>query len=90
MAVEQSWQEEAACRSEDPELFFPLGEEGEGNADQIARAKAVCFRCPVASSCLDWALRGRIPHGIFGGLTPSERKKLHLRLKGEQTVLTTV
>jgi WhiB family redox-sensing transcriptional regulator len=90
MAVQQLWQEEAACQSEDPELFFPLGEYGDGNAAQIAQAKAICFGCPVASSCLDWALRGKIPHGIFGGLTPSERKKLRLRLEMEQTVLTAV
>ena len=90
MAVEQTWQEEAACQSEDPELFFPLGEDGDGNVVQIARAKAVCFNCPVASSCLDWALRGKIPDGIFGGLTSPERKKLRLRLEAGQAVLTTV
>jgi WhiB family redox-sensing transcriptional regulator len=69
------WQESAACRLEDPELFFPKS--GVGRAEQIARAKAVCARCPVQVRCLDLALRsGRPAYGIFGGMTESERREL--------------
>lgn len=84
MAVTQDWQAEAACRDEDPDLFFPLGEDGEANERQTAQAKAVCYGCPVASACLDWALRGKIPQGIYGGMTPVERARLLRRMAEEQ------
>ncbi|MEV6912311.1 WhiB family transcriptional regulator [Amycolatopsis sp. NPDC051071] len=65
---------EAACRGEDPELFFPVTETGPG-ARQVTRAKAVCARCPVTSACLAYALDNGLAHGVFGGLTGSERRR---------------
>ncbi|KFU75444.1 transcription factor WhiB [Amycolatopsis lurida] len=64
---------DAACRGEDPELFFPVTETGPG-ARQAARAKAVCARCPVTSACLAYAVENGLAHGVFGGLTGSERR----------------
>jgi WhiB family redox-sensing transcriptional regulator len=69
------WREHAACRDEDPELFFPLSEMGPG-ARQADEAKAVCARCPVREQCLEYALDNGLDHGIFGGLTESERRRL--------------
>ncbi|KAA9161342.1 WhiB family transcriptional regulator [Amycolatopsis acidicola] len=69
------WQHRAACRDEDPELFFPVSEMGPG-ARQVAQAKAVCARCPVRAECLSSALDAGLDYGIFGGLTGSERRKL--------------
>ncbi|HET6286049.1 MAG TPA: WhiB family transcriptional regulator [Amycolatopsis sp.] len=66
---------EAACRGEDPELFFPVTETGPG-ARQAARAKAVCARCPVISACLAFAVDNGLAEGVFGGLTRSERRRL--------------
>jgi WhiB family transcriptional regulator, redox-sensing transcriptional regulator len=67
-----SWRLAAACRSADPELFFPLS--GSGKAlEQIAEAKVICAGCPVRRQCLEFALRTR-PHGIWGGLTEVERR----------------
>lgn len=67
------WREQAACRSEDPELFFPLG-----NSDpaliQTERAREVCRRCPVAAACLTWAVDNDIPDGIWGGMSEQERR----------------
>lgn len=80
MAVQTEWQAKAACRGVDPELFFPVGEVGVANEAQIAQAKAYCHSCPVASTCLDYALRGKIPQGIFGGFTAGEREKLLRRM----------
>ncbi|GAB2750048.1 hypothetical protein GCM10027174_25730 [Salinifilum aidingensis] len=72
------WRERAACRDEDPELFFPISEVGLG-AKQVDRAKAVCGRCPVASECLADALSNGLDFGIFGGMTPRERRSLSRR-----------
>ncbi|HLU54070.1 MAG TPA: WhiB family transcriptional regulator [Pseudonocardia sp.] len=69
------WRLAAACRDHDPELFFPLSEVGPG-ARQVERAKAVCAGCPVRSECLDYALAAGLDHGIFGGMTETERRVL--------------
>lgn len=91
MTIDVDWQAEAACREGtgiSPELFFPLAEVGPRNERQIAEAKAVCFGCSVAASCLDYALRERIPEGIFGGLTAAERAKLLRRMAEVQAATT--
>ncbi|MBA3905623.1 MAG: WhiB family transcriptional regulator [Pseudonocardiales bacterium] len=69
------WRTRAACRSADPELFFPTAEAGPVYDAQVAVAKAVCAGCPVRVECLDEALL-RIPEGIAGGLTPEERRRM--------------
>jgi hypothetical protein len=33
----------------------------------IARAKAICAKCPVAEQCLDAAISGAEPWGVWGG-----------------------
>jgi WhiB family redox-sensing transcriptional regulator len=69
------WRHRAACREEDPELFFPIGTSGPALL-QITEAKAVCRRCPVNSECLDWALTTGQDAGISGGTTPDERRAM--------------
>ena len=73
-----SWRESAACRSYDPELFFPIGKAGPALA-QVQRAKAVCARCPVRLRCLIFALDTRQQYGIWGGYDEDERRDLHHR-----------
>lgn len=73
--VTSEWWERAACRDEDPELFFPVSAIGPG-ARQVEEAKAVCARCPVASQCLSFAMDNGLNYGIFGGLTGDERQEL--------------
>jgi len=69
------WRQRAACRDEDPELFFPVSDTGPG-ARQAEQAKAICARCPVRELCLDYALDSGLDHGIFGGTTETERREL--------------
>lgn len=71
----RDWRTQAACRNEDPELFFPVGTTGLAIA-QAEEAKAVCARCPVRVHCLDWALSARPEQGVWGGFTEDERNKL--------------
>lgn len=71
----RDWRESAACRDEDPELFFPVATLGQEFEAQAAQAKKVCRRCPVRAACLAEALT-RIPCGIAGGLTEDERRAL--------------
>ncbi len=77
-----SWQRYSLCRSEDPELFFPVGDAGPA-LRQIAEAKAVCERCPVRSLCLDWALSHQEDAGVWGGRSEQERRVIRRRLARE-------
>lgn len=65
----------AACRDDDPELFFVAGDEdARANKAQVTEAKKVCATCRVRSACLDWAIESGQDVGIWGGLTPRERR----------------
>ena len=75
-ARDTSWQDRAACLDEDPELFFPPGNEWKGHEAQEAEAKAVCNRCPVLAQCREKALADGDFEGIRGGMTGEERKAL--------------
>jgi WhiB family redox-sensing transcriptional regulator len=50
--------------------------------DDIARAKAICRRCPVVTPCLEGATARREPWGVWGGqlfldgkILPFKRKR---------------
>jgi WhiB family redox-sensing transcriptional regulator len=75
LTAEQDWRSAAACRSADPELFFPVSAFGQA-LKQVAEAKVICARCPVRRQCLAFALRTRQAHGIWGGLTEEERASI--------------
>jgi WhiB family redox-sensing transcriptional regulator len=72
------WRHRAACREEDPELFFPIGNTGPALL-QIDQAKAICRRCPVAEPCIAWALETGQDSGVWGGLSEDERRALKRR-----------
>ncbi|MFO8076455.1 MAG: WhiB family transcriptional regulator [Egibacteraceae bacterium] len=74
----REWQHHGSCRHADAELFFPPFEVESTGARHAreAAAKAVCAECPVLEQCRDWVLAVDEPHGIWGGLTESERRDL--------------
>lgn len=74
----RGWQLEAACRGVDATLFFAPNyfERREEKDGREAKAKVICARCPVRDPCLEYALRTRDPHGIWGGLNELERRRL--------------
>lgn len=73
--VVESWRRSAACRGENPELFFPIGTGGPA-ARQIEQAKEICRRCPVVAQCLESALANGEDEGIWGATTPEERRMI--------------
>lgn len=75
-ASEMGWLGSAACRSRDPELFFPVSPTGPAAERQVADAKTVCATCPVRAECLEFALRTRQVHGVWGGLSEQELRLL--------------
>ncbi|MGC0373215.1 WhiB family transcriptional regulator [Streptomyces sp. SAI-229] len=74
-----NWRERAACRTEDPDLFFPIGTTGPALI-QTEQAKAVCRRCPVREPCLRWALDTGQSIGVWGGTSETERRALKRRI----------
>jgi WhiB family redox-sensing transcriptional regulator len=70
ISEEKPWAVFAACRDQDPDIFFPLTTTGEREAIRICRG------CPVSSDCLEFALEARIRFGVWGGKTEKQRRNL--------------
>lgn len=67
-----NWVRQALCAGLNPNLFF----RDEHATTTYSEARSICARCPVTRECLTWALDTNTDHGIFGGLSPRERKRL--------------
>ena len=78
LRTDDAWQVKAACRGPQAAVFFPPTsfERKDEKLDRERRAKAICATCAVRRPCLDYAVRIREPHGIWGGLSEGERKRL--------------
>jgi WhiB family redox-sensing transcriptional regulator len=82
------WHARAACRGMGSDTFFySENERGRNRRLREQAAKAVCRTCPVIAECLNWALTVNEPYGIWGGLSPDERRDSTLpqllRIAGE-------
>jgi WhiB family redox-sensing transcriptional regulator len=73
-----AWQVRAACRGPHSTVFFPPSqlERKDEKLAREQRAKSICATCSVRQPCLEYALRIREPHGIWGGLNEVERRTL--------------
>lgn len=72
------WRDSAACLDHDPEMWFPPA----GKPSLFARG--VCQGCPVASECLQHAMRTEEHghrYGLWGGLTASGRDVLARQMR---------
>jgi WhiB family redox-sensing transcriptional regulator len=68
--AEHEWMLDGLCRDRDPSFFFPS--DGVG----VDQARRVCATCPVKEPCLEYALRYRIEHGVWGGASERERRRI--------------
>lgn len=64
------WRDHANCIGLDADLFFP--ERGKNTNE----AKRVCAACTVRNECAEYALNFPETFGIWGGLSPVERKRI--------------
>ncbi len=79
------WMNHAACRGVNPALFFP--ERGETSTP----AKQVCADCTVRVDCLEHALAACERHGVWGGQSERERRRLRARIaRGEPVDLAAI
>lgn len=73
------WQDHAACRGMDPDIFFPDNRGGAQDLDRWGPARRICAPCPVRDKCLQTALDDNETAGVFGGMTPTQRKAMRQR-----------
>ena len=72
--MSEPWRHKAACNGEDTSWWFP--EKSGSHNPATARALALCRACPVQAPCLAQAQDNPELHGIWGGLTPEQRRGL--------------
>lgn len=73
--LETDWMAHGNCADKPPSLFFPS--DGVG----VEVAKRVCATCPMKADCLEYALDNRIDHGVWGGTSERERRRI-LKARG--------
>jgi WhiB family transcriptional regulator, redox-sensing transcriptional regulator len=70
MSDSTEWMNRAKCRDYPAEVFFPR--DGVG----VLITRKICDDCPVESECLEYALDNHVDHGIWGGKSERERRRL--------------
>ena len=66
--MNRDWMDSAACRSYDPELWFPISP-----GDTATRPRAICVHeCPVRAKCAEYAIRTGEQDGIWGGMSQAQ------------------
>jgi len=66
----EPWMADAECRGSRVDAWFP--ERGV----RIQPLKDICAVCPVSGECLNYALEHRIVHGIWGGMSERQRRRI--------------
>ena len=64
------WMAQGNCADAPPSTFFP----SDGVGVEVARR--ICGTCPVKDQCLEHALESRIDHGLWGGCSERERRRI--------------
>jgi WhiB family redox-sensing transcriptional regulator len=80
------------CAETAPDIFFIDSEEGATPAQIYAGrklAKQICSACPYQIRCAEWAIEKHETLGIWGGLTPRERRDIaRSRSRGQVVVIS--
>ncbi len=66
------------CAGRDPEDFYPR--ESAGSRSEMQQ---VCRGCPVQAQCLRYAIDRNENWGVWGGLSPRQRRRVSRRLREE-------
>ena len=67
---DEAWKLSAACRGEDPTLWFPL-DNTKTSRENTAVALSICATCCVRAECLEFGWRELF--GTWGGMTQRDR-----------------
>jgi WhiB family redox-sensing transcriptional regulator len=81
----EKWKEKAACTGA-PITVFIFADDVKYNKNAKFKALEYCNSCLVKNDCLGFAYDNNIQYGVYGGLTPKERRKFRLTWKEENRV----
>ena len=70
METATDWMEQGLCREHPAGTFFPS--DGVG----VEVAKRICATCPVVETCLEYALKNHIDHGVWGATSERQRRRI--------------
>ncbi|WP_420625178.1 WhiB family transcriptional regulator [Candidatus Poriferisodalis sp.] len=69
-SLASDWVTRRSCADTDPNVFFPS--DGAG----VIAAQKVCAECPVKDPCREYALANNITHGVWGGTSERQRRRI--------------
>ncbi len=80
---------DANCKDAPSELFYPVVTEDDrpddglfaDTVDFYAEGKVYCASCPLREQCLAYAVENRERYGLWGGLSPLERRRIDRRAR---------
>ena len=93
-ALTEKEQSKALCNGVATDWWFPDIFDDDGNewpddgqiyeafgdtSHYYERGRAVCEQCPIRERCLEVAMSNRERYGMWGGLTPLERRRIERR-----------
>ena len=70
ISTDTRWMSEGNCAEKDPAIFFPS--DGVG----VEKAKRICNGCGFQNQCLEYALINRVEHGVWGGASERQRRRI--------------
>lgn len=71
--MDADWMADGKCHELPPSIFFP----SDGVGVEVARK--ICAECPVKEPCLEYAMYHRVDHGVWGGTSERERRRMARR-----------
>ncbi len=75
--MNNSWMANGKCRQFPATTFFP----SDGVGVEVARR--ICANCESKEPCLEYALANHIDHGVWGGTSERERRRINRRRRLE-------
>lgn len=81
-SAELRWMRQGECRNYPASAFFPS--DGVG----VDAARKICATCHVVDECLTYALEARIDHGVWGGTSERERRRILKRRREAAAALS--
>jgi WhiB family transcriptional regulator, redox-sensing transcriptional regulator len=70
--IEQDWRVRGECADRNPDMWFSTA------GKNVREAKRLCRLCAVRKECLSFAVESSIPHGVWGGMSETERRGLRV------------
>lgn len=75
--MDTEWMARGKCRELPPAIFFP----SDGVGVEVARK--ICADCAYKEPCLEYALHHHVDHGVWGGTSERERRRMARRRRLE-------